>query len=103
VKQDLRDKLLKAGLVDKKTKRRADHRARVKRTEDQKKGVDADAVQEQKERDFEEKEEQRRRRDRERERARQKEREEQAAEKARGDNVKKGDSEGGGKKRKMDK
>lgn len=70
MKQDLRDKLLKAGLVDKKTKKRADHRARLKRTEDQKQGVDADAVRQQKERDFEEKEEQRRLRDKERERAR---------------------------------
>jgi uncharacterized protein YaiL (DUF2058 family) len=70
VKQDLRDKLLKAGLVDKKTKKRADHRARLKRTEDAKKGVDAEAVQAQKDRAFEKKVEEQRQRDRERELAR---------------------------------
>ena len=70
MKQDLRDKLLKAGLVDKKAKKRADHRARLKRTEDQKKGVDQEAVQEQKDRAFDEKFEEQRRRDRERERRR---------------------------------
>ena len=76
MKQDLRDKLLKAGLVDKKTKKRADHRARIKRTEDQKKGVDQDAVLEKKEREHEEKVEERRRRDKERGRARHKEQQE---------------------------
>ena len=80
MKQDLRDKLLKAGLVDKKAKKRADHRARLKRTEDQKKGVDQEAVQEQKDRDFEEREEKRRRRDKERERARHQERQERKRE-----------------------
>jgi uncharacterized protein YaiL (DUF2058 family) len=70
VKQDLREKLLRSGLVDKKAKKRADHRARLKRTEDQKKGVDPDAVLEQKEREYEETEEKRRRQDRKRELAR---------------------------------
>lgn len=70
MKQDLRDKLLKAGLVDKKTKKRADHRARLKRTEDQKKGVDADAELEQKELEYEKKVEAQRRQDKERERDR---------------------------------
>jgi uncharacterized protein YaiL (DUF2058 family) len=71
VKQDLRDKLLKAGLVDKKTKKRADHRARIKRTEAKKKGVDEEKEEEKKAREYEEKEEKRRRQDKERERARQ--------------------------------
>lgn|GEM_PF-2506919 len=70
MKQDLRDKLLKAGLVDKKTKKRADHRARLKRTEDQKKGIDEEKEEEKKAREYEEKEEKRRRQDKERERAR---------------------------------
>ncbi len=74
MKQDLRDKLLRSGLIDKKAKKRADHRARLKRTEDQKKGVDPDAVLEQKEREFEERVEEQRRRDKQRELARHQER-----------------------------
>jgi uncharacterized protein YaiL (DUF2058 family) len=62
--------LLKAGLVDKKSKKRADHRARVKRTEKKKKGVDEEKEQEKKTREYEEKEEKRRRKDKEREQAR---------------------------------
>jgi len=87
VKQDLRDKLLKAGLIDKKAKKRADHRARLKRTEDQKKGVGEETVREQKDRAFDEKFEVQRRSDKERERARhqeQKERERQQAAERRG-------------------
>lgn len=83
MKQDLRDKLLKAGLVDKKTKKRADHRARIERTESKKKGVDEEKEQEKKTREYEEKEEKRRRRDKEREQARlqkQQEREQKLAE-----------------------
>jgi uncharacterized protein YaiL (DUF2058 family) len=70
VKQDLRDKLLRAGLIDKKSKKRADHQARLKRTEDQKKGVDPEAVLEQKESEYEERVEEQRRRDKQRELAR---------------------------------
>jgi uncharacterized protein YaiL (DUF2058 family) len=70
VKQDLRDKLLKAGLVDKKTKKRADHRARLERTDAKKKGVDQEKEEEKKAREYEEKEEKRRREDKERELAR---------------------------------
>jgi len=70
VKQDLRNKLLKAGLVDKKTKKRADHRARIERTDARKKGVDAEKEEEKKAREYEEKEEKRRREDKERELAR---------------------------------
>ena len=70
MKQDLRDKLLKAGLVDKKTKKKADHRARLKRTEDQKKGIDEEKEEEKKAREYEEKEEKRRRENKERELAR---------------------------------
>jgi uncharacterized protein YaiL (DUF2058 family) len=70
VKQDLRDKLLKAGLVDKKTKKRADHRARLERTDAKKKGIDEEKEEEKKAREYEEKEEKRRRQDKERERAR---------------------------------
>ena len=82
MKQDLRDKLLKAGLVDKKAKKRADHRARLKRTEDQKKGVDQEAVQEQKDRAFDKKFEEQRRRDKERERARHQEQQERELQRA---------------------
>lgn len=70
MKQDLRDKLLKAGLVDKKTKKRADHRARIERTDAKKKGVDEEKEEEKKAREYEEKEEKRRREDKEREMAR---------------------------------
>lgn len=96
VKQDLRDKLLKAGLVDKKAKKRADHHARLKRTEDLKKGVDAEAVQAQKDRAFEKKVEEQRRRDRERELARHKQKQERerkrAAERTRKEATEKHDS-----------
>lgn len=70
MKQDLRDKLLKAGLVDKKAKKRADHRARVDRTDAKKKGIDEEKEEEKKAREYEEKEEKRRREDKERELAR---------------------------------
>jgi len=52
VKQDLRDKLLKAGLVDKKAKKRADHRARVDRTDAKKKGIDEEKEEEKKAREY---------------------------------------------------
>lgn len=85
MKQDLRDKLLKAGLVDKQTKKRADHRARLERTEDRKKGVDQETILEQKEREYAQRAEERRRQDKQRELARQREQRERelSAEQAR--------------------
>ncbi|MBW1872462.1 MAG: DUF2058 family protein [Deltaproteobacteria bacterium] len=53
--QNLRDKLLKAGLVDKKSRKKADHKAREKRTADRQKGVKADKVREQKDREYDQK------------------------------------------------
>jgi uncharacterized protein YaiL (DUF2058 family) len=43
--QNLRDKLLKAGMVDKKAKKKADQRNREKRTRDKRAGVDPNAAQ----------------------------------------------------------
>ena len=81
--QNLRDKLLQAGLVDKKTKKQADHQARQQRSEKKKKnkakGQRPDAVEAERARAYERREAERRRADREREHRRQRQRQAQAA------------------------
>jgi uncharacterized protein YaiL (DUF2058 family) len=67
--QNLRDKLLKAGLVDKKAKKKADHRTRKKRTRAKRAGVDPNAERAEKDLTAEKKFEAKREADRERSRA----------------------------------
>ncbi len=64
--QNLRDKLLKAGLVDKKSRRKADHQAREKKALDRKKGTKADKIRDQKDREYDQKLEAKRLQDRQR-------------------------------------
>jgi uncharacterized protein YaiL (DUF2058 family) len=81
--QNLRDKLLQAGLVDEKKKKQADHQARQQRSQKKKKnkarGRRPDAAEAERARVFAEREAERRRADRERERRRHRERQAQAA------------------------
>lgn len=76
--QNLRDKLLKAGLVDKKAKKKADHRTRKKRTREKRAGVDPNAERAEKDRAAEKKLKDKQEADRERSLANK--REQQAAE-----------------------
>ncbi len=81
--QNLRDKLLQAGLVDKKKKKQADHQARQQRSQKKKKnkakGQRPDAAEAERARAFERREAERRETDRRRERQRERERQAQAA------------------------
>lgn len=69
--QNLRDKLLKAGLVDKKAKKKADHQERKKRTAKKRQGQDPEAERKNRQAEFERRRAEQREDDRTREASRQ--------------------------------